>query len=134
MSTSGMEKQAADRRGPRGINTATGAAFELPHKVVIAGSGASQNVDLSLLASGFGNLRYTDGYVSMSVEGGASLWWYWSNNSADTIDKTATGNGTTVGAFAPSGIVIDERPQGQFLVMQTSVAANVHIWLSSGKF
>lgn len=63
-----------------------------------------------------------------------AFFWYWSDSASDTISKTATGNGATVGAFCPSGIVNDERPAGQYLVIQTASAANVHIWISSGKF
>lgn len=123
--------QAADRRGPQ-QRTSPAGQFQ-PEKVVIAASGVSQNIDLSS-ASYFNTTKYQDRYVSISVEGGASLWWYWSDSASDTIDKTATGNGATIGAFLPSGVVQDERPTGQYLVLQTSAAANVHIWYSSGKF
>ena len=132
MSNSGKEQMAADRRGPK--QAVTGQ--ETPQKICIAGSGASQNVDLSSASAPacFGSIQYMDRYVTISVEGGASFWWYWSSSGADTIDKTATGNGATVGAFCPSGILQDELPMGQFLVIQTSAAANIHIWLSSGTF
>lgn len=123
--------QAADRRGPM-QRTSPAGQFP-PEKIAFAGTGAPQNLDLSS-GTYFSNLKYLDRYVSISVEGGASFWWYWSDSNTDTVDKTATGNGATVGAFCPSGIIQDERPTGQYLVIQTSAAANVHVWLSSGKF
>jgi len=129
--SNGIVTQAADRRGPLSVTGLPGNVN--PLKVCIAASGSSQNIDLSS-SSYFNTDKYTDHYISMSVEGGASLWWYWSASASDTIDKTATGNGITVGAFCPSGIVQDERPTGRYLVLQTSAAANVHVWISSGKF
>ena len=122
--------QAADRRGP--ILRTTSVGTWTPHIICIAGSGSSQANDLSG-ASFFNSNRFLDGYVTISVEGGASFWWYWSD-ATGTVDKTATGNGPTVGAFCPSGLLQDERPQGTWLVIQTSAAANIHIWISSGRF
>lgn len=127
--SSSVVTQAADRSGP--VKRSIGGWQ--PHKVCIAASGLTQNIDLSS-ASYFNSERFEEGFVSISVEGGASLWWYWSDSASDTIDKTATGNGATVGAFLPSGIVQDERPRGKYLVLQTSAAANVHVWISSGKY
>lgn len=129
--SSGIVNQAADRSGPLSVTGQNGLVQ--PRKVCIAATGSSQNIDLSS-SSYFNSTKYQDRYVSISVEGGASLWWYWSNASGDTIDKTATGNGITVGAFLPSGVVQDERPTGQYLVLQTSAAANVHVWISSRDF
>lgn len=130
MSISGKTQMAADRRGPR--QNVTGK--EPIWKICIAGTGATQNLDLTSASAPacFGGSHYMDRYVTISVEGGASFWWYWSDSGADTVDKTATGNGATVGAFCPSGILQDELPTGQFLVIQTSAAANIHIWISSG--
>lgn len=132
--SSSIVTQAADRRGPKSISGLAGKVN--PLKIVIAGSGSSQNIDLSN-SSNFNSLRYTEGFVSMSCEAAGvpvAFFWYWSASASDTIDKTATGNGLTVGAFCPSGLVNDERPEGQYLVIQTASAANVHIWLSSGKY
>lgn len=128
MSSSGKEIMAADIRGPEQTDTAHGAN---PRKVVIVGSGASQAIDLSG-AGFFNSLAYQDHFLTITVEGGASFWWFWSNN-ADTVDKTATGNGLTVGAFWPGNIPLTELSRGQYLIIQTSAAANVHVWLSSGK-
>lgn len=123
--------QAADRRGPA-RRTSPAGQFQ-PRIIVISNTGVSRVDDLS--AAGFFNSDdYTDRYVSICVEGGASLWWYWTDDVAGVVDKTATGNGVTTGAFLPSGVVQDERPQGRYLVTQTSAAALVHVWLSSGKF
>lgn len=127
--SSSIVTQAADRRGPLSVTAQNGKVQ--PQKICIAASGLSQNLDLSS-STYFNSDSYRDRYVSISVEGAASFWWYWSASASDTIDKTATGNGITVGAFCPSGIVQDERPTGQYLVIQTSAAANVHIWYSSG--
>lgn len=130
--SNGIITQAADRRGPQ-LRT-TGASTFTPAVICIAGTGASQNLDLESAATGFGSQTYQDRFVSISVESAASFWWYWSDSAASTVDKTATGNGATVGAFCPSGIIQDERPQGRYLVIQTSAAANIHVWLTSGSF
>ena len=130
--SSSIVTQAADRRGPMHRH----AAPAQTRVVVVAGSGSSQNIDLSS-NSYFNSLRYLEGYVSMSCEAAGApiaFFWYWSDSASDTIDKTATGNGATVGGFCPSGIVNDERPTGQYLVIQTASAANVHVWESSGKY
>lgn len=128
---SGVQDQAADRRGPRQRTSPTGQFT--PHVIVIAEDGTSHARDLSS-ASFFNSDRYTLGYVTISVEGGATLWYYWSDNASAVVDKTATGNGATVGAFLPANAISDERCEGRYLVLQTSAAANVHVHISSGKF
>jgi hypothetical protein len=128
---SGIQDQAADRRGPQRRTSPAGQVQ--PEIIVISADGATHPYDLSS-ASFFNSDKYMDRYVTISVEGGASFWWYWSDDAAGVVDKAATGNGATVGAFCPSGLLQDERPTGRYLIMQTSAAANVHIWFSSGKF
>lgn len=127
--------QAADLRGP--VRRTTGDANQnANHIIVISEDGTSHARDLSS-SSFFNSTRYQDGYVDISCEAAGSpvaFFWYWSDSASSTIDKTATGNGATVGAFCPSGIIKSERPQGQYFVIQTASAANVHMWISSGKF
>lgn len=128
-----IQNQAADRRGPL-RRTALGGFT--PHIIVISEDGTTHNRDLSS-ASFFNSNQYMDRYVSMSCEAAGApiaFFWYWSDSASDTVDKAATGNGITVGAFCPSGLVNDERPTGQYLVIQTAAAANLHVWFSSGKY
>jgi hypothetical protein len=72
--------------------------------------------------------------VTISVGSGAELWYYWSDDPAGVVDKTATGNGATVGGHLAANATSDERVEGQYLIMQTSAAAIVYVWISSGKF
>jgi hypothetical protein len=128
---SGIVDQAADRRGP-GRRTSPVGQFQ-PRIIAITEDGTSHARDLSSAAF-FNSDRYMEGYVTISVEGGATLWWYWSDDAAGVVDKTATGNGATVGGYLPANATTDERVEGRYLIMQTSAAAIVHIWISSGKF
>lgn len=127
--------QAADLRGP--VRRTTGDAEQNQNRIIVLSEdGTAHNRDLSS-GSFFNSTRYMEGYVDISCEAAGSpvaFFWYWSDSNSATIDKTATGNGATTGAFCPSGIIKSERPQGQYLVIQTAAAANVHIWISSGKF
>lgn len=129
--SSSVVTQAADRRGPLSIASQTGP-YPI-QKIAFAGTGSSQNLDLQSNTY-FNGAHYQDCYVTISVEGGTAFWWFWSNAPGDTVDKTAVGSGLTVGAYCQTGIMQDERPTGRYLVIQTNAAANVHIWISSGKF
>lgn len=128
---SGIQEQAADRRGPARRTSPVGQ-FQ-PHVVVISEDGTSHARDLSS-ASFFNSDRYQDGYVTMNVGSGAELWYYWSDDAAGVVDKTATGNGATVGGHLCANATTDERVMGKYLILQTSAAALVYVWISSGKF
>src|SRR5689334_2267919 len=98
---SGIQDQASDLRGPH-RKAATQGGWT-PHIIVISEDGTAHNRDLSS-ASFFNSERYQEGYVDISCESAGipiAFFWYWSDSASDTIDKTATGNGATVGAFCP---------------------------------
>lgn len=81
-------------------------------------------------ATYFNGEKYKDRVVSIIGEG-VGVYYYWSDNAADTVDKTASGNGATVGAYAPPNVRYDEIPAGQYLIMQLSAAGTVRIWISN---
>lgn len=128
---SGIQDQAADRRGP-GRRTSPVGQFQ-PRIIAISEDGTTHARDLSS-ASFFNSDRYQECYVTINVGSGAELWYYWSDDPVGIVDRTATGNGATVGMHLAANATSDERVEGRYLILQTSAAAIVYVYISSGKF
>lgn len=115
--------QYADVRGPRLPLT---TSSDKPEKIAIVVADALTHVYDLASSTYFNGSQYLDRICSI-VGDGVKIYYYWAQENGTTVDKTATGNGTTVAALIPADTIKDEIPAGQYLVMQLSAAGTVYI-------
>jgi hypothetical protein len=124
--SSAPEISAADVVGPKGGTD--GTADPLGTQIaVVSATGSSQSIDLQH-ANYFGGTRYQSRFVRLIGEG-VGVYYFWSNQSSETVDETATGstNRASQCDYLPSNTPREEKPAGRYLHLKSSAAGKVRV-------